>query len=344
MLALVIDGKDYIGWKEVSLTRSITSIAGTFTLKFTDAFREVGLPPIRAGKSFKIFRDNVLLKSGFIDKVVPAFDKDGISFDVSGRDKAMDIVDCSVDIGTNEWKNLFFQELVFELVKPFKGIGVKVNVSTGEKIESVNNDDGLMTYELIRQQAEKKQLLVYSDFNGDIIIDQVSKDVSTLSLVEGTNIISGEAAIDVSQVFSRYIVTGEQQSTDFFEEEDEIIARQEFKDNRIGRERPIVIIQDGATDNAAALRRAKWEATTRMALSESYKIEVQGWHPDINKLITIDSPTLKLDKSQMTIAGVELIIDGEGERTKFQLAPPRAFEAIPADLLEKDEDSSLWWL
>jgi len=338
MLSLEIDGIDYTGWTDVAVSRTITSITGTFSLGLTDRFRFDDKPPITPGKPFQILRNGVLIKTGFIDAILPSFNSDGVLFLITGRDKTMDIADCPVTTASGEWKNLSFEELVRELVKPFN-LNVVVKVPTGDKIATVNHDQGTRVFELIRKEAEKKQLLIYADFNSDIVIDQVSDDESEIALVEGENIIEGSGNLDFSEIFSKYIVKGDQQSLSVFNTEDETQANAEFEDGTIGRFRPLIINQEGSTDNGKAIKRATWEATTRLALKESYEITVQGWFPDINKLITVNSETLGLDNVQLLIAGVNLSINVGGEKTTFQLVPKEAFAPIPTELLKTEEKS-----
>lgn len=80
--------------------------------------------------------------------------------------------------------------------------------------------------------------------------------------------------------------------------------------------------------------------TTRLAQSESFSVEIQGWHHEINKLITLDSPTLKLEKTQLLIAGVQLVEDEDGDRTVFHLVPKNAFDPTPVDVLLDDDKST----
>jgi len=341
MIQLEIDGRNYIGWTRVMLTRSLGSITGSFELTFTDRYRNEDLTPIQAGKTCRIFRNDVLHKTGFIDSVEPSFDKNRVSLVVSGRDNP-DLADCAVVSKTGEFKELKFEDVVTRLIAPFgRTIDNRVG-DTGDVIPSVNYDQGTKVYELIRKYAEKKQLLIYSGLDARVVIDQASNDFASLSLVEGENILKGSGSINRTNLFSKYIIKGDRASTarDFSENETQAVA--EFEDSTVGRNRPTIIISEGHTTNGTAQAYAQWEATTRLAQSESYSIEVQGWINEINKVINVDSPTLKLKNALQLIAGVALINDEAGERTVFALVPTNAFDPLPGDLIEADGNNSDW--
>lgn len=343
MVRLEIDGRGYSGFTDVRITRSLGSITGSFSMTFSDKFRDQGLPPVQAGQACKIYKDSVLIKTGIIDAINPVVNGNRVTLGVSGRDNP-DIADCSIDHPTGEWKNLRFDVLVASMIAPFS-VAIDNRVSAealGDAIPSVNYDQGTKVYELIRKYAEKKQLLLYSGFDQRIVIDTVSKELIKLSLVEGGNILKASGNIDFSNVFSRYIVKGDRASNPQDTDEEETQAKSEFEDNKMDRNRPTVVVADGQVTNGDTEQYAKWLATTRLAQSESYSIEVQGWYPEINKLITVDSATLKLNKKQKLIAGVELIEDDDGDRTIFQLVPKNAFDPEPGKQLEKNEEQSLW--
>jgi len=341
MLSLEIDGINYQGWTSVQITRSLEDITGSFELTFTDQFRNDDLSPIQAGDSCRIYRDGELQKTGFVDAISPSFNKDEVTLVVSGRDNP-DIADCSVNHPTGEWKNLKFEGVVAAIIAPFgRAIDLRV-VDTGDPIKSVNYDQGTKAYELIRKYGEKKQLLLYSGLDAKIIIDVAGIELADIALIEGDNILEASGNIDYSEIFSVYTVKGDRPSTPQDKTEEETQSKADFEDKTLGRNRPLIIMSDGQTTNGTAEQVAKWEATTRLAKSETYSIKVQGWHNVINKLVTVNSPTLKLVNAQKLISAVTLVQNQDGEHTIFTLVPKNAFDPTPGELLEADKNNSRW--
>lgn len=343
MLSIEIDGIDYSGWLNATLTNTITDLAGTFSFSFTDLYRQSNLPAIRAGLSCKIYRKGVLQKSGYIDSVNPSFSSDSVSFSISGRDKAGDIIDCSIVGDESEFKDLNFQDLVNRLCSPF-GISANIEngISTGDKVKSIKYEQGASVYEVIKKEAQKRQLLVYSGKDGNLLIARAGTKQAGLSLVEGVNILSGSGNINANELFSKYIVKGTKNAdlkdTNFDEKENTQILG-EVSDNTIQRTRPLIIVQSGNLTNDLALSRAKWEASSRIATSESYNVTVQGWYPDVNCIINLRSPTIytSQNEAQLLIAGVELSHTQSGETTTFTLVPRNAFNELPSDLIELND-------
>lgn len=345
MLAIEIDGIDYAGWLNATVTRSIVDLTGTFSFSFTDLYRESALPPIRAGLPCTVRRDKDLIKTGFIDSVTPSFSSDSVSFGISGRDKASDLVDCSIIGSASEFKDLSFEALVNQLASPY-GISATSRVNTGDNIPSVNYDQGSTVYEVIKKHATKKHLLVYSGKDGNLIIDQAGTSQASISLVEGVNILSASGSIDASELYSNYICKGDKSASKkdgFSAEKKTAQIKGEFIDQTSPRQRPLIILQSGNLTNASALRRAKWEASARMASSESYSVTVQGWYDEINQIINFKSPTIftTSEEAELLIAGVSLAHTPDGELTTFELVPSNAFEELPDEFITvKDKKST----
>lgn len=341
MLKLEIDGQDYAGWTEARISRSIALIAGTFSLSFTNAFVDK-LPRIQTGLSCKIFKDDELQMTGFIDSVDISFDKKAVTLTVNGRDITGDLADCSTQGDASEWQGLVFEKLVAEVVNPF---GIKVITKQGfkgTKIETVSYDQGTAVFELIKKHAEKQEALVFPSKEGDLIIGTTGTEFLDFALIEGENVLTATGSYDASDLFSDYIIKGSKDPSPL--ESDERLSTQSqsiFKDKLIKRTRPIIIIQEGATDNEFAKRRAAWEGKTRRANAKTFNVEVQGWHNEINVLANFQSRTLKIagKDSEMLIESVDLSVSNDGELTVMKLVPPQAFQPTPAEFLDDTDET-----
>lgn len=343
MIAVEINGINYSGWLNATLTMSITDLCGTFSFSFTDLYRQQSLPAIRAGLPCTIYHNGVLQKTGYIDAVNPTFNPSSVTFSMRGRDKSADLVDCSLIGSATEFKNISFEAFVNQVCSPF-GIKAQVEsgVNTGEKIESVKYEQGSTVYEVIKKEAQKRQLLIYSKPDGDLIIGRAGSENASLSLVEGENIISGSGDIDASQLYSEYIVKGDKNAVLADGDIDEVTLTQitgKFLDNSITRNRPLIIIQNGNLNADLAGRRARWEATSRIGASESYTVTVQGWHNELNKIINLRSKTIYTSENEasLLVTDVELNETQRGETTTFTLVPLNAFIDLQSNELDSTD-------
>ena len=348
ILRVTVNGIDYAGWKTVEVFRSMQEITGDFTLQMVDLKRGQALPLIKTGDDCLITIQNepkdepFLIMTGFVDSVTSSFNKGGVKFTISGRDKTSDLVDCSVT-EASEWKNLKFEDFVQDIIKPFNlKVVLDSEVETGDEIETINYDQGGKIYELIAKHAQLKQLIVYPEPDGVILITRakIKGDVIDTAFIEGVNILSATAKADWSQVYQQYRVKGSRQSTG--DDSDEKAATQIeaiITDARVTRFRPLIIIPDTEGKTVSALARAQWEATVRMGNAENYTVVIQGWRPVFNQLAYIELPTFAF-KGNMIIESFRLIADEEGKRTEFAFFHPRAFTPLAELNIVKDEQDS----
>jgi len=110
-VSVLADGKTYDGWKTVSITKSIESIANTFTLDVHDVFSQRRQKwPLRNGVEIKISIDGKPVFGGFIEVTEPSYQAGARSYIFSGRSKAGDIVDCN-HTGPCEYVNISLDKL-----------------------------------------------------------------------------------------------------------------------------------------------------------------------------------------------------------------------------------------
>src|SRR5689334_1016721 len=96
-VALVVDGRRYRGWKSIRVTRSIESLAGSFSLEASDRWAGQDQPwPIREEDPCRVEIGDEVVLDGYVDKRSPALSGSQRSLSYSGRDRAADLVDCSV--------------------------------------------------------------------------------------------------------------------------------------------------------------------------------------------------------------------------------------------------------
>tara|TARA_R100001230_G_C5681667_1_gene188868 strand:- start:232 stop:1299 length:1068 start_codon:yes stop_codon:yes gene_type:complete len=346
-LRLIVNGKNYTGWKTIDISRSIKDVSGVFSLEMTDILRGFDLPLIQAGDSCKIEisdgeGNTFTVMTGYVDAVSASMDAESVSFSVQGRDKSADIVDCSI-LGTSQWKDIKFEDFVAQACAPF-GITVNLDarIDTGDKIASVTYDQGVSVFEVIAKYAQLKQLLVYALEDGSLYITQVGTENASDALVEGLNVISASSSSDWSEVFSLYEVKGSRPSTnDDASEEKATQVKAQAKDTRMTRYRPLMIIPDSEQKNVSAEARSQWEATTRIAKAEGHTVVRQGWQFVLNQLKTLELPSFGVSGDYL-VESFRMTANEDGKQTEFRLVHPRSYDPLPDGEVKKDaKDSKL---
>lgn len=152
----------------------------------------------------------------------------------------------------------------------------------------------------------------------------------------GRNILTGDAGLDFSGVFSEYRVLGQRSGTDteFGEKAAEVSAV--VTDDRTTRKRMMIIKESGQLSDKLAMDRARWESVTRIgkALSTTYK--VQGWRQSNgalwkhNMLVRVVDPIIGMDRD-MLISEITYSLTDSGTITTMVVGPPDSFEPEPND-------------
>lgn len=134
-VTLSLDGQRYDGWKDVAITRSLDSLVGSFDMTLTDRERTGDSPwPLRAGARCTIAIDGEQLIDGYIDKLSPSIDAEGHDIQITGRDKAADMVDASATNKPGSWTNVTMQQIAEDLASPF-GVSIDFAADAGPKIK-----------------------------------------------------------------------------------------------------------------------------------------------------------------------------------------------------------------
>lgn len=346
---LLINGSIYEGWKDVSITRSLKTLCGSFELGVTDRWTQKGESiRIVQGSECQIRIDDEQIINGFVDKVDPGYTATSKSIGVSGRDKTSDLVDCSIDMKRTELKKIKLDALARIYCDLF-AIEVVVETDIGAAFDVWTIQQGESFYESLEKAAKKRGVLVVTDTLGRLVLIGNKQERATTSLVEGVNIKAGSAVYDHSKRYSNYkVITQPQGST--WANEEEIDSEQIFTeivgkatDSTVKRYRPLVVHMDSQGGLSDARRRAQWEATVRAAQSTQATIEVVGWRQSDgtlwrpNQLVPLKSPWLGIDQ-EMLITDVKYFKGEAGTTCTLSLEPKEAY--IPEPTVS--EKTGLW--
>jgi len=338
ILGLKIGGKILTVWEDVTVQKSIETAAGGFSVSVSD----VEDWPINPNDACVVTLDGETVITGYVDTVDMEKQPGNHTITVSGRDRAGDLIDCSVVHKGNEIVGQGLLQVAKTLCDPFN-IKVTATASTGAAFPKVAILPSESVWQCLERLARQRGMLLVSDGQGGIVFMQPNRTHSGAALVEGKNILSARATFDTQERFSDYYVKGQTVGTDdtFGASAAQIQAR--AKDIGITRHRPLIIISETNTSAAEAQTRANFEATTRAARSGKVEVTVQGWQRDDNgtlwapnQLVTCKIPGLRVD-GDMLISGVNYRKSASsGTTAVLKLARPDAF-MVAAVTKKKDK-------
>lgn len=332
---LRVNGNYFGGWQSVKVELGIEQLAGTFDLTVTDKWNTTQgqrAMQIRPGQACELLIDRQTVITGYVDDTGPRYDKQSHSINVTGRDRAADLVDCSAIYKSGQWSNKKLEQIAADLCKPF-GIQVMTVADTGAAFESFSIQEGESVFETLERAARMRAVLLMSDGLGNLLITRAGTVRAPAGLAEGENILTAEGTFSWKDRFSDYIVKGQAQGND--EHYGETVAHPSgtVKDNVINRYRPLIITAEDQGSNATLKQRAEWERNVRAGRGARATISVQGW--DVggqlwkpNTITRLYSPLLYADMDMLITSVGYSLDDDTGTLATLQLALPSAFDMI----------------
>ncbi len=337
---LLVNGKQYLGWEDVSIKRSMKAISGSFSLSVTTKWAQQQTPwQINPGDECRILIGQDEVINGFVDSTNPKLSKDRRDFGASGRDKTADLVDCTPETGSFNSTTLF--GLISKLCSPF-GITVTDLVKDSHKFPNISVNQGEGIFDIMDKYAKLRGVLLSGDGKGGLVICRAGTGKASTEIVEGMNLLEADASYDFKERYSKIITKS--QSIGVGEEGPDLsqfAPKGQATDAQITRLRPKVIVCDGAADAGTCLQRARWEVSVRAGRSTIVNVAVPGWRQGngklwtVNELVRLRSPYLGLD-IDLLISEVTYTKSSSETRTQMQLVPASAFTVDPT-LIEKKE-------
>lgn len=330
-IILTVNGRNYGGWKEATITRSLDAVAGKFDLVSMDKWEVAAQRwTIFPGDACSIAIDGVTLITGYVDKAGPSYDPESHGIKILGRDKTADLVDCSAVVKSNELRGLTLAGIAAAVAKPF-GIGVKSQVDSGPAFPVFAIQPAETAWEAIERAARQRFMVVTTDGIGNAVIADIGTVRAVDSLIEGENIKAASAEYDYSQRFSEYIVKGQAAARNDGWEPAVAAVESRATDPNVKRYRPKIINAETQASDGSASNRAQLEAASRAGKSTKITVTVQGWTMSngelwpLNGIIRIRSPLLSIDEDVLISEVAFKVSDSNGITTDLQLTRPDAY-------------------
>jgi len=339
-VTVFIDNKIFHGFQTVKVSKSIDSIANSFSMSVDDRFQETDEAwVLKPGAEIKINIGDERVITGFIETLSTSYGEGSRSYNIAGRSKSADLIDCSAKDQT-EFTNVTIAQLAEQLVAPF-GLKVFLSVDPGEAFAKYSVKQGESVFEAINRAARTLGFFWVSTREGNIRLTRAGRARATSELHQDVNMKSGSLQMDNSKRFSEYIVKGQIGASDNFNGALASGGKGTATDAGITRFRPLVMIAENSVDTAKAIIRAQWEASTAVAKAFELNTTVEGWRQadgilwGINQIVKVRSRLLGIDRD-MLITGVDHSQDVSGGTiTGITLTRPDAYTPDP---IKKEED------
>ena len=318
MIEVIIGSSVYSGWDSLTISRSMESITNSFSLSY------MGYADIKKGDTVKIKYKGSLIFDGRIESKTRSHSTGGGSNTIQGREITGELVKGSV-VGVASFAKKSISSIVSDICKPF-GITVIGN----KKAETVVEKFVVETAETA--QAAISRLLNMYGCNATTIagilyiVNEDNRAVSD-TIVEGVNILSISESDYDTDIYSKYIVKGQQSVSKGYGS-----ATGTANNSGYNRYCPLVIVADNVVSASSAKAKADWEKKTRQAKSYTLSVDLPRWEQSTgamwmpNSITKVVHNTLRIDK-EMLISSVSLSYSTEGESCSLELIEKGVFQA-----------------
>ncbi len=335
---LTVGNTTHSGWERIRIDLSMENLSGGFNFEVSEKW-PTGERAIKRGERCSVSIENTTVITGYISDVEPAIDARSHTLNISGRDHAGDLVDCSAINKPGQWSGVGMGVIVKALCKPF-GIPVSIETDLGKPFKKFNIQQGEAVLEAISRMAELRGVLVYSDGLGGIIIGNRATKRTADPIVclfndptNSNNVISARLMDTDTQRFSKVIVKGQSQGSDALDVDSTRGPTGTATDPKITRYRPLLVMAEGQANARQCQERADWEIRTRRGAGYQLSCRVQGWTQTTGKLWEINTiAPVKIDvhkiSTDMLITGVAYNLDATGTTTDLTLTLPEAYDRI----------------
>jgi prophage tail gpP-like protein len=325
LVTVLANGAPWTAFRRVMVRASFKEAARSFHL---DIAAEPGASAtnavFRAGTSIDILFNGVPVLRGYVDRKKPHLNEhDKAEIAVSGRAKAQDMIDSSAVHATGFFKNKTPLEIL-QALDQF-GVGVKSRVPL-DKVPFYQLTPGESVFRAGEKLCRRQAVWMVGQPDGSVMLD-VAGAGRHAPLLEGVNCKVIEADHDWSGRHSKVIVRGQRP---YGHGKDALEIEAVAADSAVGRNRPVIVVEDGDTDRTRAGKRARHRRDREAGNGLKANVTVQGFRDDGGVVWTpgfivyFESPFADIAQD-MAIETVtfEQVRDG-GSTTTIELVDPRA--------------------
>ncbi len=341
MIELELGGKRFSGFIAASVSRSVTTLAGSFNIALTT--QQSRSFPFKLGSAAKIFVDGFQVIEGFVETIDVDYDAESHSIDVGGRDRTADFIDSSVGVVAGLKPGVSLERLI-RLTLDSMGL-TDIQVISNIVVEPF--DEFELAPEIDQTGAEfiepftrARTVLATTDGTGNIVLTRAGSDAAPGTIRNKTGgknntVLAGSLSLDTTERFGAYTVKSQDvfsRETGGFDLDAAIDIVGTATDSEIRSTRRITI---EAEENLITVfdveSRAKWEANIRRAKGTQAEFAVQGygvggdlWKP--NQRVAVDDDLLDITAT-MLIESVSYELSlASGSITRLVCVPPDSYQ------------------
>jgi len=291
-MMLEVNGVQYTDFVSGNCEIHLDALSNSFN--FETVMTDGQALPFKGGEACKVIVDGETVLTGFIEVIDVDYDGESHSVSISGRDKTADVLDSTIDLKSKDTgeggqddirgEGLSLKSLI-EIVINHLGIDITVIDEVGPPLFNGAEDiaapePGDNAFSFISKYAEKRQVLLTSNADGNLVIASNSGDpadgvVQHIIDAEDNNVLECNFSYDITGRYNSYKISsglnpvalnnaGETDLASVVDQGGGVF------DSGIRSGRRLTLESRIPLSDAECLKRAFWEADVRKARGLAY--------------------------------------------------------------------------
>ena len=293
MITLEINGNRFGGFTDISVFRSVETISGSFFFNATN--ENIVDFPIKADDACRVFIDSISVINGFVESVQVSYDANSHSLSMRGRDKTCDVIDSST-IGKKEFVGpIKLTDIIIKTLSSNSIAGISVINEAGaiqqfKDGEFFSAEIGTTVFEFIEKYARKRQVLLTTDGNGNIVLARAGTTSAVTTLQNrkdnlDNNILSANVNYDFTQRYNKYLMESQLNPSALafgadISNANVVNQAGSSTDDKIRESRQLQIMSGSSDTGGDLANLATWHANLRRIRSMDYSAVVLGFYQD----------------------------------------------------------------
>ena len=333
-MIILVDGVEYSGWTSGVCKLRLDALTNTFEFSLTS--KEAKPLPFRGGEKCVIKVDDEKVLTGHIEIINVDGSSEDHTIKIKGRDRTGDILDSKIGSLGDMRPSTTLKAIIERVIRH---IGSKIEVKqnfvpkayvTAEDLAAP--DIGQDVWDFIQTLARKRQVLLSSDADGNVLITRSKAteiDATLQHLIgnDNNNVLEYAVSYDTTARYRVYRMSTQLNLiaiVDAGSSNNEDIVNQvgQATDKLIREGRQLVLITESA--GSTPIDRSLWELNVRRARGEIYSATVHGFRNQtgnlwaVNELVQVEDEFAGIN-SRMLVNSVEFNIDADGKSTTLSL-------------------------
>ena len=344
VVAVIIGGDQYTGWKKVTIHKSQEQAVMEFRLSVSEPdWSPTSFIPF-IDETIEILVGEDLVMTAVIDGYEADAEGDVHNVEISGRTKGADAVDSHAVHPTGRVKGKTLLEAANEFAKK-TGIDVKFTADVKLKpIPKIQLRRGDTVFDVVEREARKLGLMIEASTDGNINLTKPQGKRHAGALIEGqAPFKKAKLRFSRSGMHSKIHVRGQRAGG-----VDEKSLRQEkvVEDKTVKRTRTHVVHVEGDCTDEELKRRGDWHKRRQHGKGVCFSVTVDSWRDEAGKiwtpglLMAITAPLWHIDGDLLLQSAVFDEEHPHGKIAVLEFVDPRAHGGkAPAGKTDKAYDT-----